>query len=85
MYLFYFWLFWVFTAACRLFSSCGEQGLLFTEVCTLLTVVASLVAEHGLWVWVQSLWHMDLVAQWHVGSSRTRDGTHVPALVEADS
>ena len=32
----------------RLSSSCGEQGLLFVEVCGLLTVVASLVAEHGL-------------------------------------
>ena len=29
-------------------SSCGEQGLLFVVVCGLLTVVASLVAEHGL-------------------------------------
>ena len=30
------------------FSSCSEQGLLFIAVCRLLTVVASLVAEHGL-------------------------------------
>ena len=30
------------------FSSYGEQGLLFTAVCGLLIVVASLVAEHGL-------------------------------------
>ena len=30
------------------FSSCGERGLLFIVVCVLLTVVASLVAEHGL-------------------------------------
>ena len=30
------------------FSSCGEQGLLFVEVCGLLIAVASLVAEHGL-------------------------------------
>ena len=29
-------------------SSCGEQGLLFVAVCGLLSVVASLVAEHGL-------------------------------------
>ena len=33
----------------RAFSSCGEQGLLFVVVRGLLTVVASLVAEHGLW------------------------------------
>ena len=30
------------------FSSCGEWGLLFIAVCSLLIVVASLVAEHGL-------------------------------------
>ena len=30
------------------FSSCGERGLLFIAVRRLLTVVASLVAEHGL-------------------------------------
>jgi len=29
-----------------LFSSCGEWGLLFVAVLRLLTVVASLVAEH---------------------------------------
>ena len=33
---FYFWLPWVFVAACRLFSSCGEQGLLFVAVPRLL-------------------------------------------------
>ena len=32
----------------RAFSSCSERGLLFTAVCGLLIVVASLVAEHGL-------------------------------------
>ena len=32
----------------RAFSSCGEQWLLFVEVCGLLIVVASLVAEHRL-------------------------------------
>ena len=30
------------------FSSCGERGLLFVAGRGLLTVVASLVAEHGL-------------------------------------
>ena len=34
----------------RAFSSCGERGLLFVAVRGLLIVVASLVAEHGLWV-----------------------------------
>ena len=32
----------------RAFSSCGEQGLLFSVVRGLLTAVASLVVEHGL-------------------------------------
>ena len=32
------------------FSSCGEQGLLFVAVRRLLIGVASLVAEHGLYV-----------------------------------
>jgi len=32
----------------RAFSSCGEQGLLFVSKPGLLTVVASLVVEHGL-------------------------------------
>ena len=49
IYLFtYFWLCWVFVAAHRLYSSCGERGLLFIAVRRLLTAVASLVAEHGL-------------------------------------
>ena len=48
--LFYFWLRWVFVAALGLFSSCGKRRLLFVTVCRLLTVVASLVAEHRLLV-----------------------------------
>ena len=32
----------------RAFSSCGKRGLLFVVVRGLLTVVASLVTEHGL-------------------------------------
>ena len=49
IYLFiYLWLHWVFIAACRLFSSCGEWGLLFVAVRGLLIAVASLVVDHGL-------------------------------------
>ena len=44
----FFWLHWVFIAACRLFSSCGVQGLLFVAVHGLLISVASLVSEHRL-------------------------------------
>ena len=42
IYLFIYWLLWVFVAAHRLFSSCGERGLLFFAVHGLLIVVASL-------------------------------------------
>ena len=49
IYLFiYFWLCSVFVAAHRLYSSCGERGLLFIAVRRLLIAVASLVAKHGL-------------------------------------
>ena len=47
VYLF-IWLRWVFAAACGLFSSCGERGILFVAVHGLLTAGASLVAKHGL-------------------------------------
>ena len=47
-FIYFFWLCWVFIAACGLFSSCGKRGLLFVMVCGLLIAVASLVAEHGL-------------------------------------
>ena len=44
----YFWLCWVFVASCRL-SLIAENGVyLLAEVSRLLTVVASLVAEHRL-------------------------------------
>ena len=43
---FIFWLRWVVVAA-RVFSSCGEWGVLFVAVRGLLIAVASLVVEHG--------------------------------------
>ena len=46
-FFFNFWLCWVVTALYRLFSSCGEPGLLFVG---LLFAMASLVAEHRLQV-----------------------------------
>ena len=45
--LIYFWMCWGFVVG--LFSSCGKWGLLLVEVRGLLTAVASLVTEHGLW------------------------------------
>ena len=47
IYFFNFWLHWVFVAARGLFSGCGERGLLFVAVHSLLIAVASLVEEHG--------------------------------------
>ena len=46
----YFFFFWLLGLRCctRAFSSCSKQGLLFVVVHSLLTVVASLVAEYGL-------------------------------------
>ena len=32
----------------QVFSSCGEQGLVFVAVCGILSVVVSLVSEHRL-------------------------------------
>ena len=48
-----FWLHWVFVAACRLFSSCGERWLLFIAVASrcrpwALGVQASVVVAHRL-------------------------------------
>ena len=51
IYLFIYYLFLALLGlrcCVQAFSSCGELGLLFLAVHGLLTVVASLVAEHGL-------------------------------------
>ena len=45
---FYFWLCWVFVAACGISLVAGERGLLFIAVRRLLIAEASLVSEHGL-------------------------------------
>ena len=60
-YLIYFiYLFLAVLGLCccvRAFSSCGEWGLLFVAVCGLLIEVASLVAEHGIYMpGLQELW-----------------------------
>ena len=53
-FIFLIYLFYLFLAVLGLcccvwaFSSCGEGGLLFITVCSLLIAVASLVVEHGL-------------------------------------
>ena len=62
------------------FSSCSEQGLLFSEVqashcsgfscCKAWTLVAQ----------AQQLWPMNLVAPWHVKSCLTKDRTSIPCV-----
>ena len=62
------------------FSRYGYWELLFIAMCGLLVAMASLVANHGLQVcWLQKLYLQcpGLVAPWHVGTSQTRDRTHV--------
>jgi len=50
----------------RVFSSCGEQGLLLFGVLWLLIEVASLVAEHRLWgAWASVVAAHDLTALWN--------------------
>ena len=47
----------------------------------LLTVVTSFVAGPGFKdAWASQLWCTGLVALQHVGSSQTRDRTHVPCI-----
>ena len=77
IYLFtYFWLCWAFVAVWRLFSSCGERGLLWVVVHGLLNAVASLVAAHGLCGC--GTWPYLLCGMWHL----PREGTEPmsPAL-----
>ena len=58
------WLPWASVAVHRRFPSCGEQALGLEGFCS-----CSMQA--------QKLWHTGFVAPWPVGSSQTRDRTHV--------
>ena len=68
------------------FSLIVASGSCSLVMCRFLTVVAALVAEHQLqqfWLpgsktQAQQLWLMGLTVLRHVGSSRTKDQTHVP-------
>ena len=77
--LFYFWLCWVFVTAHRLFSSCGEQGLLsrcnmWASHCGLLNIGLLLLQSTG----ALGKWASVVVAHGLSCPSRTRDRTHVP-------
>lgn len=62
------------------FSNCRARGLVSAAACRRLTEVASLVADHGLQSVGSAVVAHRLVAPRHVGSSRIRDGTHVPCI-----
>ena len=61
------------------FSSCSDGGHCLVAVRRLLTAVLLLLQSTGSRVHgLPELRLIDLVALWHVGSSRTRGRTHVP-------
>ena len=67
--------------AVQVFSSRREQGLLFVVVHGVLVSVASLAAEHRLWVHgFQEFCCLGLVVPQHVDSSWIRDRTCVPCI-----
>ena len=76
---FFFWLFLVFVAMCKLSLVVVSAGLPSIEALKLLTVVASLVAA-ALGARPQQSWYTRLVAPRPVGFSWTRDQTHVPCI-----
>ena len=66
----YFWMCWVFVAACRLSLVAAREGYSLVAVSSLLIAWWLLLwctgsRAHGL----QYLWHVGLVAAWHVGSN----------------
>ena len=62
----------------QVWRSCGKWGPLFIAVRGLLTIAASLVADHRLQT--RRLSSCGSRAQWHVGSSQTRGRTRVPCI-----
>ena len=70
----------VFVAACGLSLVAASGGYSLLVVRGLLFVVASLLWSMGSRAQAQELWHTGLVILWHVGSSHTRDQTHVPCF-----
>ena len=85
---FFFWLRWVYIVAHRLSLVVASRGYssLWYAVFSLwwLLLLRSMGSRHAGFsscsTWAQQLWHTGLVAPQHVGSSRTRDRTHVPCI-----
>ena len=91
-YFIYFWLRWVFVAACGLFSSCGEQRLLsncsvWASHCSDFSCCGAQALEHNRLssCGARALEHnrlsscgaRALVTPWHVGFFQTRNWTRV--------
>ena len=76
-------IFFLFVLGCR---GCGLSlilaggGYSVVVVHGVLTVVLLLIQSIGSTVLAQQLWLVGSVAPWHVGSSWTRDQTHVPCI-----
>ena len=86
--LFYFWLRCVFVAVLRLslvVASGGCSSLWFVGFSSrwlllLWSMGSRLAGFSSCGAQAQYLWHTGLIATQHVGSSRTRAGTHVPCI-----
>ena len=81
IYLFiYFWLCWVFVAARGLSLVAASGGYSSLRCVRFSLRWLHLLRNTGSRAQAQKLWHTDLVAPRHVGSSRTRDRTRVPCI-----
>ena len=87
-FVFYFWLHWVFVAACRLslvvvsrgYSSLWCAGFSLWWLLLLRSTGSWCAGFSSCGTWAQFLWRMGLVAPQHLGSSRTRARIRVPCI-----
>ena len=87
-FFFLFWLILVFVAAQGLSLVVMRQGYLLSQCSGFslrwLLLLQRTGSRHvgfmSFRAWTQQLWHRGLAALWHVGSSQTRDQTHVPCI-----
>ena len=78
--IYYFWLCWMYVAACRPSLVAVSRDYSSLQ-CTAFSLQWLLIAEHRVQMCRhQQLWYMCLVAPSHVGSSQTRNQTHVPCI-----
>ena len=87
-FFFLFWLILVFVATQGLSLVAMRQGYLLSWCLGFslrwLLLLQRTGSRHAGFMsfgaWTQLLWHRSLAALWHVGSSQTRDQTHVPCI-----